>query len=277
MSTSATGESALSLGGNTNTFSSRERREGREVSVQDLVNLNFQVEELERSCSQCGASKASAQSALSRLPRVLVLYLKRHSYHHRTGAGGAGKSRTKVIIPPTLSFSDHVNLTLRLPPELPQEEFPHLSDVKSPSEIVAIPESVLCLKSPGRSGKRKWKECGGDKGDSSLQSLNNNENNNQEDRGLATVLRGSAWQAGINIFKKNFNISVEKILIFEDDIPGLFAGAAELPAAECGQSPGVDGHCRALRGGRLQVRPGELAEVRRPAGDQDQPGGCDLG
>ena len=158
--------------------------EGREVSVQDLVNFNFQVEELERNCGQCGASQARAQSKLAQLPRVFVLYLKRHNYYHSGRA--AGKCRTKVIIPPCLSFSHHVNLTVGLPPELAQEEVSHLSDkerVQSPSEIVNLPETKLCLKSPGSNSsgsvKRKWEEC------------------------LDTVLCGSGWQAGgSSIFRK---------------------------------------------------------------------------
>ena len=182
--------------------------------MQDLVNFNFRVEELERNCGQCGASQARTQSKLSRLSRVLVLYLKRHNYYHRGRA--AGKCRTKVIIPPSLSFSHHVNLTVALPPELAQEEFNALSDkerVPSPSEIVNLPESMLCLKSPGSSSsgsvKRKWEECWREIGDSSLQpaaeeyegkSLNNN---NQE-----TVLCGSRWQAVTHVSPEKYGFYI---------------------------------------------------------------------
>ena len=160
--------------------------------MQDLVDLNFQVEELERACSQCGGPRAWAQSKLARLPRVLVLYLKRHSYQGaRTGGGGgAGKCRTKVIIPPTLSFSDHVNLAVGLPPEFTDMREPRTSP---PGKYRDKSETLLCLKSPGnsssRSEKRKWEECWRDIGDSSLQSaaeeyegksLNNNEDNSQQ-------------------------------------------------------------------------------------------------
>ena len=182
--------------------------EGREVSVQDLVNFNFQVEELERNCGQCGASQARAQSKLAQLPRVFVLYLKRHNYY-----SAAGKCRTKVIIPPSLSFSHHVNLTVGLPPELAQEEFSQLSDkerVQSPSEIVNLPETKLCLKSLGSSSsgsvKRKWEECWREIGDSSLQpAAEEYERNNNN---LDTMLCGSGWQARAQVSSEKYGFYI---------------------------------------------------------------------
>ena len=172
--------------------------------MQDLVNLNFQVEELERTCEQCGGSQARAQSKLARLPRVLVLYLKRHSYNsynnfHR--AREAGKCRTKVAIPPTLSFSDHVNLTVRLPPEfttMGDEETesspPGKYRVQPPSETVVPSLLVHHLKSPGssssRSEKRKWEEYWRDIGDSSLQSA-------AEEYKGKSLNNNDGWQAGL--------------------------------------------------------------------------------
>ena len=191
--------------------------------MQDLVNLNFQVEELERTCEQCGGSQAWAQSKLARLPRVLVLYLKRHSYNsynnfHR--AREAGKCRTKVAIPPTLSFSDHVNLTVRLPPEFTtigdEETEPSPAAkyrVQPPSETVLAPSLLLHhLKSPGssRSEKRKWEEYWRDIGDSSLQSAA------EEFKGKS-LNNNDGWQAGLKyLLIYDYAGTGEMFLLFEN-------------------------------------------------------------
>ena len=83
------------------------------MSVQDLLQLNFTAEVLDRNCDQCGGNRARAQSQLVVLPRVFVLYLKRHKYNQ---ARSAGKCKTKVIIPPEIFFTDHVKTSVSPPP-----------------------------------------------------------------------------------------------------------------------------------------------------------------
>ena len=164
------------------------------MSVQDLVNLNFTAEVLERKCPECGGNKARAQSRLVGLPRVFVLYLKRHRYHQ---ARAAGKSKTKVLIPPEISFTDHVKGSvsppveisdadlspgelhhLQLPtvasPPVPQQS-PPPSDtfhVLSPEDLVSLSEEDQLrytmnlslnqdsggLSSPGSANKRKLED-----------------------------------------------------------------------------------------------------------------------
>ena len=52
----------------------------KEVSVQDLVNRNFEVEKLERKCQKCISRHAKTQSKILKFPQVFVIYLKRHKY-----------------------------------------------------------------------------------------------------------------------------------------------------------------------------------------------------
>ena len=106
----------------------------REVSVQDLVKLNFSPEVLERKCLQCGDNRARAQSRLVRLPRVFVLFLKRHRYNQ---ARSASKCKTKVLIPPEICFTEHVKGSVSPPVELSEPgqspgEFHHQPSVSSP-------------------------------------------------------------------------------------------------------------------------------------------------
>ena len=140
----------------------------REVSVQDLVKLNFSPEDLERKCLQCGDNGAKAQSRLVRLPRVFVIYLKRHRFNQ---ARSAGKCKTKVLIPPEICFTDHVKNSVSPPVEVSQadpspvqslqqlplpsvssppgsEQSPPTSDtfhVLSPQELVSLSEEEQLL------------------------------------------------------------------------------------------------------------------------------------
>ena len=86
-----------------------------EVSVQDLIKLYFSPEVLERKCEECGGNRARAESRLVGLPRVFVLYLKRHSYDQTRSAG---KCKTKVLIPPEICFTDHVKESVSPPVEV---------------------------------------------------------------------------------------------------------------------------------------------------------------
>ena len=161
------------------------------MSVQDLIKLNFTAEVLERKCVECGGNRARAQSQLVGLPRVFVLYLKRHRYNQ---ARSAGKCKTKVLIPPEICFTDHVKESVRSPVELSKspgkshhlpplslspspgsDQSPPPSDtfrVRSPRELVSLSEEEQLLytmnlslnkdsggfSSPSSAKKRKLKE-----------------------------------------------------------------------------------------------------------------------
>ena len=120
------------------------------VSVQDLVQLYFSPEVLERKCQQCGDNSARAHSRLVGLPRVFVLYMKRHKFNK---ARFAGKCKTKVVIPPEISVTDFVKRSVNPPPpvELAQSyqcpgQFPHHPSVFQGSPPPSDPFRVLSPK-----------------------------------------------------------------------------------------------------------------------------------
>ena len=51
-----------------------------DVSVQDLIKSTFEAEKLERKCLHCSSSYAWVKTDITQLPRVFVIYLKRHKY-----------------------------------------------------------------------------------------------------------------------------------------------------------------------------------------------------
>ncbi|XP_038596758.1 ubiquitin carboxyl-terminal hydrolase 37 [Tachyglossus aculeatus] len=74
-------------------------------SVQDSLDLFFRAEELEYSCEKCGGKSAVVMHKFNRLPRVLILHLKRYSFNvalslnHKVGQ--------QVVIPRFLTLASH--------------------------------------------------------------------------------------------------------------------------------------------------------------------------
>lgn len=54
------------------------------VNLQTLVEKHFEDEELEYTCSKCESKEAVISHSFSRLPRVLILHLKRYGYDNLT-------------------------------------------------------------------------------------------------------------------------------------------------------------------------------------------------
>ncbi|CAI9533396.1 unnamed protein product, partial [Staurois parvus] len=50
-------------------------------SIQDSLDLFFRMEDLEYSCEKCNGKSATVIHKFSRLPRVLILHLKRYSFN----------------------------------------------------------------------------------------------------------------------------------------------------------------------------------------------------
>ena len=91
-----------------------------DVSVQDLINSTFEAEKLERKCLHCSSSYAWVKTDITQLPRVFVIYLKRHKYSKATKSNS--KSKTKVVIPPTISVAALVEDNFKSPAELSEQE-----------------------------------------------------------------------------------------------------------------------------------------------------------
>ncbi|XP_041505666.1 ubiquitin carboxyl-terminal hydrolase 37 isoform X3 [Microtus oregoni] len=74
-------------------------------SIQDSLDLFFRAEELEYSCEKCGGKYALVRHKFNRLPRVLILHLKRYSFNVALSLNN--KIGQQVIIPRYLTLSSH--------------------------------------------------------------------------------------------------------------------------------------------------------------------------
>ncbi|XP_063122576.1 ubiquitin carboxyl-terminal hydrolase 37 isoform X6 [Rattus norvegicus] len=74
-------------------------------SIQDSLDLFFRAEELEYSCEKCGGKCALVRHKFIRLPRVLILHLKRYSFNVALSLNN--KIGQQVIIPRYLTLSSH--------------------------------------------------------------------------------------------------------------------------------------------------------------------------
>lgn len=74
-------------------------------SIQDSLDLFFRAEELEYSCEKCGGKCALVRHKFNRLPRILILHLKRYSFNVALSLNS--KVGQQVIIPRYLTLSSH--------------------------------------------------------------------------------------------------------------------------------------------------------------------------
>ncbi|XP_078260475.1 ubiquitin carboxyl-terminal hydrolase 37 isoform X2 [Rhinoraja longicauda] len=82
-------------------------------SIQDSLDLFFRAEEIEYSCEKCNGKNAVVTHKFSRLPRVLILHLKRYSFNVQLSLNN--KLGQQVIIPKYLALAAHCTETTRQP------------------------------------------------------------------------------------------------------------------------------------------------------------------
>ncbi|KAG8432268.1 hypothetical protein GDO86_016782 [Hymenochirus boettgeri] len=81
--------------------------------IQDSLDLFFRMEDLEYSCEKCRGKSATVTHKFSRLPRVLILHLKRYSFNVVLSLNN--KVGQQVIIPRFLTLSSHCTENTRPP------------------------------------------------------------------------------------------------------------------------------------------------------------------
>ncbi|XP_040297196.1 ubiquitin carboxyl-terminal hydrolase 37 isoform X1 [Bufo bufo] len=82
-------------------------------SIQDSLDLFFRKEDLEYSCEKCSGKSAIVIHKFSRLPRVLILHLKRYSFNVALSLNN--KVGQQVTIPRYLTLSSHCTEGTRPP------------------------------------------------------------------------------------------------------------------------------------------------------------------
>lgn len=85
-------------------------------SIQDSLDLFFRMEEIEYSCEKCNGKAASVTHKFSKLPRVLILHLKRYSFNAQLSLNS--KLGQQVLIPRFLTLSSHCTDSTRAPVSL---------------------------------------------------------------------------------------------------------------------------------------------------------------
>ncbi|XP_024595916.1 ubiquitin carboxyl-terminal hydrolase 26 [Neophocaena asiaeorientalis asiaeorientalis] len=96
-----------------------QRAKARPLSIQSSFDGFFEAEELEYKCGTCKHRSSVAVHKFSRLPRVLIVHLKRYKFSE---FGSLRKDDQKVIIPEYLKLSSHCIETTKPPLPLSKNE-----------------------------------------------------------------------------------------------------------------------------------------------------------
>ncbi|XP_022419641.1 ubiquitin carboxyl-terminal hydrolase 26 [Delphinapterus leucas] len=100
-----------------------QRAKAHPLSIQSSFDHFFEAEELEYKCETCKHRSSVAVHKFSRLPRVLIVHLKRYKFSE---FGSLRKDEQKVIISKYLKLSSHCNETTK--PPLPLSKNAPLND-----------------------------------------------------------------------------------------------------------------------------------------------------
>ncbi|XP_072556239.1 ubiquitin carboxyl-terminal hydrolase 37 [Paramormyrops kingsleyae] len=117
-------------------------------SMQDSLDLFFRMEEIEYSCEKCSGKAATVTHKFSKLPRVLILHLKRYSYNAQLSLNS--KLGQQVLIPRYLTLLSHCTDATRPPLGLGWSAHTAMSRTLKSSQSVNSP-SVSLRKGPVKS------------------------------------------------------------------------------------------------------------------------------
>ncbi|XP_028715482.1 ubiquitin carboxyl-terminal hydrolase 29-like [Peromyscus leucopus] len=123
------------------------------LSIQKSLDLFFTPEKIERNCAKCKNKNSVLKYTLKRLPRVLIVHLKRY---HLTANGLLVKSQQPVEISKYLNVSSHFNENIKEPlsltsktsyedcdvPNVPEEMMPEILGQPIPSRSVKNYEKI---------------------------------------------------------------------------------------------------------------------------------------
>ncbi|KAM4730868.1 ubiquitin carboxyl-terminal hydrolase 37 [Anableps anableps] len=103
-------------------------------SIQDSLDLFFRMEEIEYSCEKCSGKSATVTHKFSKLPRVLILHLKRYSFNAQLSLNS--KLGQQVLIPRYLTLLSHCTDSTRPPVSLGWTPQPYTSRTLKTSQSV---------------------------------------------------------------------------------------------------------------------------------------------
>lgn len=103
-------------------------------SIQDSLDLFFRMEEIEYSCEKCNGKAATVTHKFSKLPRVLILHLKRYSFNAQLSLNS--KLGQQVVIPRYLTLLSHCADSTRPPISLGWSSQTSMSRTLKTSQLV---------------------------------------------------------------------------------------------------------------------------------------------
>ncbi|KAJ8351649.1 hypothetical protein SKAU_G00231250 [Synaphobranchus kaupii] len=130
-------------------------------SIQDSLDLFFRVEEIEYSCETCYGKSATVTHKFSKLPRVLILHLKRYSYNTQLSLNS--KLGQQVFIPKYLSLLAHCTDSTRPPLNLGWSAHTSMKGTPKPDNPISLDsdsEEEVTRKTVSR--RRRLTDCLGD-------------------------------------------------------------------------------------------------------------------
>ncbi|XP_045645507.1 ubiquitin carboxyl-terminal hydrolase 26 [Ursus americanus] len=113
------------------------------LSIQSAFDLFFGAEELEYKCEKCQHRSSVAVHKFSRLPRVLIVHLKRYIFNE---FWSLRKDDQEVVIPKYLKLSSHCNESTK--PPLPVSKNAHNRDFQVLKVFQKMSAENLCLLAP---------------------------------------------------------------------------------------------------------------------------------
>ncbi|KAK2141759.1 hypothetical protein LSH36_1047g00005 [Paralvinella palmiformis] len=87
-------------------------------SIQDALDLTFLPEQVDYTCEKCGGKEATVQHKFSKLPRVLVIHLKRYTFNTQTSRNM--KLVQNLIIPKFLTLKSQSTAETEKPLAAPE-------------------------------------------------------------------------------------------------------------------------------------------------------------
>ncbi|XP_071112159.1 ubiquitin carboxyl-terminal hydrolase 37-like isoform X3 [Haliotis cracherodii] len=91
--------------------------QGYPKSLQDALDVFLQQEEIDYTCAKCGHTKSKVKHKFTRIPRILILHLKRYAYSAAISLHS--KMGQRIFIPSYVSLSSHVDRDVQCPPPIP--------------------------------------------------------------------------------------------------------------------------------------------------------------
>uniref|UniRef100_A0A8C9PY83 Ubiquitin carboxyl-terminal hydrolase n=1 Tax=Spermophilus dauricus TaxID=99837 RepID=A0A8C9PY83_SPEDA len=190
------------------------------LSIQSTFDLFFDAEELEYKCEQCNHYRSIAVYKFSRLPRVLIVHLKRYRLNEYWSLR---KDEQEVIIPTYLKLSSHCNENTK--PPLPLSENAHIKDFRLLKIFQKMSFGILNLTMPATKLTSKSKDS---------LPLHIGSNKKSVPQKIQQFLKGAGREQQQKDLEKNSKLNIIKSELTTEDlyedknpsIPGIFQNVA---------------------------------------------------